>query len=168
MQRRDFLNSIGLLLGVIPFHLFKNFSFAGNTVELAVPLLKQLKWKEAELGMIFHFDISLFGSEWKSNNNYRGGYDPSIYNPKKLDTDQWIRIAKEAGCRYAVLTGTHFQGFMNWQSDAYPYGMKQVPWKNGKGDLLKEFVASCHKYGLKPGVYMSTHRNFYFNSTLLK
>jgi len=128
---------------------------------VTIPMKKQVEWQEAELGMIFHYDISIFSDRWERNNTVREGYDLKIWNPKSLDTDQWIQIAKEAGCKYAVITATHFQGFLNWQSDIYPYGMKQVPWKNGKGDIVAEFVQSCRKYGLKPGIYMSTHRNFF-------
>jgi alpha-L-fucosidase len=133
----------------------------GTTAVLTLPQQKQVNWQAAELGMIFHYDISIFGNRLSNNNTYKGGYDPAIWNPSSLDTDQWLRIAKATGCRYAVFTATHFQGFLNWSSDLYPFGMKQVPWKNGKGDLVEQFINSCHKYGLLPGLYMSTHCNFY-------
>ena len=71
--------------------------------------------------------------------------------------------AKAAGARYAVFTATHFEGFLNWQSDIYPYGVKQAPWRNGNGDIVADFVASCRKFGLKPGLYFSTMRNAYQN-----
>src|SRR5699024_3255516 len=84
------------------------------------------------------------------------------YNPKKLDTDQWIAAAKAAGANYAVFTATHFNGFMQWQSDIYPYGLKQAKWENGQGDIVEDFVHSCRRADIKPYIYLSTHRNAYW------
>ena len=89
-------------------------------------------------------------------------FDPNLYNPTRLDTDQWIAAAKAAGARYAVFTATHFNGFLQWQSDAYPYGLRQSRWRNGKGDVVRDFCESCRKAGLWPGLYLSTHRNVYW------
>ncbi len=59
------------------------------------------------------------------------------------------------GCGYAVFTATRFNGFMQWQSDLYPYGLKQTSWRANKADVFGDFVESCHKYGIAPGVYLS-------------
>ena len=129
---------------------------------LTKPTPQQLAWQNLELGVIIDLDISVFRpGGWKYVKK-DAPYDPAIFNPKKLDTDQWVRAAKAAGARYAVFTATHFEGFMTWQSDLYPYGLKQSPWREGKGDIVADFVASCRKAGLKPGIYFSTHRNSYF------
>jgi alpha-L-fucosidase len=132
-------------------------------LSLCKPLPKQVKWQDAEVGVIFHYDLSLFRpGGWTGQASIHETYDPKVYHPTKLDTDQWIEAAQAMGARYAILTATHFNGFLQWQSDLYPYGVKQAAWKNGKGDLVKEFIESCHKYGIQPGLYMSCFRNAYW------
>jgi alpha-L-fucosidase len=128
------------------------------------PTKGQQIWQESEIGLIYHFDLSIAARDFTQHNNaYRETFDPQKYNPEKLDTDQWMEAAKAAGAKYAIFTGTHFNGFLQWQSDAYPYGLKQAKWKNGKGDVLGDFVKSCHKANILPGVYISTHRNGYWD-----
>ena len=88
--------------------------------------------------------------------------DPNLYQPSQLDTDQWLDAAKGAGARYAVFTATHFNGFMQWQSDLYPYGLRQTSWRGGEADVVGDFVASCERAGIAPAIYFSTHRNAYW------
>ena len=127
---------------------------------LPVPLPRQKVWQDCEVGAIFHFDMPLFGdAPWSGPGAIRQTYDPKRYNPAKLDTDQWVAAAKAMGGRYAIVTATHFNGFLQWQSDLYPYGVKQAPWRKGKGDLVKDFVESCRKAKILPGVYLSCFRN---------
>lgn len=129
-----------------------------------VPTTGQLTWQECEIGLIYHYDLSVAASKFQSHGNiYKGKFDPKEYNPTKLDTDQWISACTAAGAKYAIFTGTHFNGFLQWQSDAYPYGLRQAKWKNGKGDVVGDFVNSCHKAGILPGIYLSTHRNGYWD-----
>lgn len=131
--------------------------------KLACPLPRQVVWQDCELGAIFHFDMPLFAPGGRTQQNaIHETWDPAIYNPSELDTDQWIAAAKAMGARYAVFTATHFNGFMQWQSDLYPYGMKQAAWRNGKGDLVRDFVDSCRRADIKPGLYMSCFRNAYW------
>ena len=127
------------------------------------PTPAQITWQDCEVGLVYHFDIAVaLGKHTKGNNAYREVFNPYEYNPEKLDTDQWIEAAKAAGAKYAVFTATHFNGFLHWQSEAYPYGLKQAKWRNGKGDIVEDFIQSCHKAGIKPGIYLSTHRNAYW------
>ncbi len=131
-------------------------AFAANVAAdgaLPLPTDVQRRWADMELGMFFHYDIPIFG----------GGNapDPGRYNPEKLDTDQWMEAAKAYGAKYVVLTAKHGAGFMQWQSDIYPYGVKQSPWRGGKGDLVRDFVTSARKYGLKPGLYTAMHYNWF-------
>lgn len=131
--------------------------------KLPTPTRAQQKWQDAEVGMLFHFDISIAtGLTSMGNNTNRKRLDPQKYDPSKLDTDQWIAVAKSAGAKYAIFTATHFQGFMQWQSNLYPYGLKQAKWRNGKGDIVMDFVESCRKADILPGIYFSTHRNVYW------
>lgn len=130
--------------------------------EFPVPTDAQVTWQDCEVGVIFHLDMPVMAGEFAPNNTSRKTFDPKRYNPEQLDTDQWVKAAKDAGAKYAIVTATHFNGFMQWQSDLYPYGLKQAAWRDGKGDIVKDFVESCRNAGIKPGIYFSTHRNVYW------
>jgi len=129
--------------------------------KLPHPTPAQLTWQDCEIGVIFHLDMPVVAGDHAINNATKKVFDPKIYNPSKLNTDQWIAAANSAGAKYAIFTATHFNGFMQWQSDIYPYGLKQATWQNGKGDIVKDFVTSCRKVNIKPGLYLSTFRNAY-------
>ncbi|MDD2629616.1 MAG: alpha-L-fucosidase [Limnochordia bacterium] len=91
---------------------------------LATPLPKQVEWQDLEVGAIFHFDLPLFADEgYTTDGATHRIYDPARYNPSQLDTDQWLAVAKSFGARYAIFTATHHNGFLQWQSDLYPYGV---------------------------------------------
>ncbi len=132
----------------------------GTSTPLATPSPSQFQWQDMELGMFFHFDIPVYKQGWDFR-SWKDEPSPELYNPKKLDTDQWMEAAKALGAKYAVLVAKHCSGFLQWQSDLYPYGVKQSPWRNGKGDLVRSFVESCKKYGIKPGIYASVTANGY-------
>ncbi|MEN8128313.1 MAG: alpha-L-fucosidase [Planctomycetota bacterium] len=130
-----------------------------SLAKFPTPTPAQLTWQNCEIGVIFHLDMPLVAGDFTRNNAVRKTFNPQLYNPTKLDTDQWVAAAKSAGAKYAIFTATHFNGFMQWQSDLYPYGLKQAEWRHGKGDIVKDFVNSCHKADVLPGIYFSTHRN---------
>lgn len=132
-------------------------------IKLPTPTKAQKEWQDCELGVVFHFDMPVYHEDgWEWDNAYKKTLDPSLYQPNKLDTDQWLKSAADMGAKYAVFTATHMGGFLQWQSDLYPYGVKQSPWRNGKGDVLDDFVKSCKKYNIRPGVFMSLRFNAYF------
>lgn len=126
-----------------------------------IPNRRQLAWQEAELGVVFHYDLHVFdGKKYgQGANRIDPVSDYQIFNPKNLDTDQWVRAAKDAGARFAILTATHETGFALFQSDVNPYSLKAVNWRNGKGDIVADFVASCKKYNIKPGIYLGIRWN---------
>lgn len=126
-----------------------------------VPAERQLKWHEAEMGVIFHYDLHVFDGKIynQTDNRIHPIENYNIFNPEHLDTDQWIRYAKMAGAKFAIITATHETGFGLWQSDVNPYCLKAVKWKNGKGDIIGDFVNSCRKYGLQPGIYLGIRWN---------
>jgi len=128
---------------------------------LPTPTPAQVAWQDCEIGVLFHLDMPVLAGDLTPNNATREIFDPALYNPRRLDTDQWIAAAKSSGAKYAIFTATHFNGFLQWQSDLYPYGVKQASWRNGRGDVVADFVASCRNAGIKPGLYFSTHRNCY-------
>tara|TARA_R110002049_G_scaffold68233_3_gene176961 strand:+ start:11753 stop:14137 length:2385 start_codon:yes stop_codon:yes gene_type:complete len=129
--------------------------------ETPVPNKRQLAWQEAELGVVFHYDLHVFdGVKYgQGNNRIDPVKDYQIFNPEKLDTDQWVKAAKDAGANFAILTATHETGFALFQSEVNPYSVKALKWKDGKGDLVADFVASCKKYGVKPGIYLGIRWN---------
>lgn len=126
----------------------------------ALPSREQLDWQDMELGMFFHFDITVYqpGWDWRT---FKDLPPADAYQPAKLDTDQWLAAAQAMGARYAVFVAKHCSGFLQWQSDLYPYGLKQTSWRAGRGDVVADFVASCRKHGIKPGLYASTGANAY-------
>jgi alpha-L-fucosidase len=128
------------------------------------PNARQLAWQEAELGVIFHYDLHVFDGEkyGQRNNRITPVSDYQIFHPDKLDTDQWIRAARDAGARFALLTATHETGFALFQSDVNPYCLKAVEWQDGKEDIVRDFVNSCRKYGIKPGIYLGIRWNSFF------
>jgi len=163
ITRRSFVKGSGALLAGAAFRPRSSLGVdVADDTRLPLPTPAQLTWQDCEIGLLYSFDLAIAtGGDYPKNNASRQRYDPAKYNPVKLDTDQWIEAAKAAGAEYAVFTATHFNGFMQWQSDLYPYGLKQAPWRNGTGDVVADFVASCRRAGIKPGIYYSTHRNVY-------
>lgn len=125
------------------------------------PTEAQLAWQEAEFGVVFHYDLHTCaeGRYVQSKNRVSPFASTDHFTPDELDTDQWVRAAKAAGARFAILTASHETGFRLWQSDANPFCLNAVSWGGGERDILAEFHASCLKYGLKPGVYLGTRWN---------
>ena len=158
LTRRRFLKAMGLgaaLLGSRPS--------AGAQAQIVRPLPKQVRWQDFELGLVYHFDLDVYmpgGHHHERSRRER--LDPTLYRPAKLDTDQWLEAARAAGARYAIFTATHHQGFLQWQSDVYPFGLRQVEWRNGKGDIVRDFVESCRKYDIAPGIYIGIRFNAYW------
>ena len=137
----------------------------------AVPTAQQLAYADAEVGAFFHYDIEVFQPEWwDAFSLWASGKGPrparvdlNKFNPRALDTDQWIEAAVAAGATYALLTTKHNTGFSLWPTAVYDYSVRNTPWRNGKGDIVADFVASCHRYGVKPGIYYSTATNFLYD-----
>jgi alpha-L-fucosidase len=125
------------------------------------PNKRQLAWQEAELGALFSYDLHVFdGQNYnQAANRITPVDDYQILNPEHLDTDQWIKAARDAGIKFAILTATHETGFALYQSDVNPYCMKALKFQEGKGDIVRDFVNSCRKYGIKPGIYLGIRWN---------
>ncbi len=118
---------------------------------LVVPTANQYAYKKLEFTCFIHFGVNTFTrKEWGN-----GFEDPKIFNLQNLDTDQWCRTAKEAGMKLVMFTAKHHDGFVLWRSRYTKHGVMSSPFKDGSGDVLKELSASCKKYGLKLGVYLS-------------
>lgn len=136
-------------------------TFTKIEAQIPLPTASQLAWQQAELGVVFHYDLHVFDNKKYNQavNRITPIADYNIFNPEQLNTDQWIQSAKAAGANFAILTVTHETGFALYQSDVNPYSLKAVKWKNGKGDILMEFVNSCKKYGVKPAIYIGIRWN---------
>lgn len=139
------------------------FFFAANAQKMTLPIPSpsQLRWAQAEMGVVFHYDLHVFDNKRynQTENRINPIEDYNIFNPQKLNTDQWILAAKAAGARFALLTATHETGFALYQSDVNPYCMKALKWADGKGDIVRDFVNSCRKYGIMPGIYIGIRWN---------
>lgn len=119
----------------------------------AKPSSRQIEYQAWELGVFCHLGIRTFYEGHKDCDGK--AMSPAVFNPSKLDCRQWARTVKEAGGKYMVLTAKHHCGFANWPSAYTNFSVASSPWKNGKGDVVREFVDACREYGLKIGLYYS-------------
>ena len=114
---------------------------------------QQLEFLDWEFGVFFHFGIRTF---YEGHTDWDGKEMPlSGFNPPEIDCENWVKTAKEAGAKYAILVCKHHDGFANWPSAYTEYSVKNTPWLDGKGDVVKLFTDACRKYDMKVGLYYS-------------
>lgn len=117
------------------------------------------KFLDMEFGVFFHFGIRTF---YEGHVDWDGLPMPlEGFNPTELDCEDWISAAHDAGAKYAILVCKHHDGFANWPSKYTDYGIQNTPYKNGNGDVVREFVDACRKYGLAVGLYYSPAQEGY-------
>ena len=155
-------NTKGKFIIIAWLLILTNNSFSQQSIPIPTPA--QLQWQNAELAALVCWDLHAHDGEFyvQSKARITPVEDYNIFNPQEYDTDQWIKTLKEAGFKIAILTVSHETGFFHHQSDATPYNMKALKWQDGKGDVLRDFKASCEKYGILPGVYIGTRWNAFY------
>ena len=116
-----------------------------------VPNENQLRWQEMEMYAFIHYSLNTYtDQEWGFGNE-----DPKLFNPQSLDCRQWAKVCKQAGMRGIIFTAKHHCGFCMWPSAYTDYSVKNSPWKNGQGDVVKELAEACRAEGLEFAVYLS-------------
>jgi alpha-L-fucosidase len=144
------MQNLSKLFFVLITITFTTIGFS-QTKQLAKPSAVQYRWHEQERIMFVHFGVATWlGSEYDET----GTFDISRINPTELNTDDWCETAKLWGAKQIIFVAKHVGGFCWWQTNTTEYSVKNIPWKNGKGDLLADIAASCKKYGLNLGIYI--------------
>lgn len=118
---------------------------------LAVPTEAQAAWHDLEVGMFIH----IAPQTWQDSETDNLSTPLAAINPEQLDTDQWVRVAESMGAKYIVIVAKHEGGFCWWQTQTTDHGVRNTPWRGGKGDVLADLSASCRKRGMGLGVYLS-------------
>ncbi|MBR8638382.1 alpha-L-fucosidase [Streptomyces tuirus] len=115
------------------------------------PTAQQIAWQRLERTAFLHFGVNTFtGLEWGT-----GDEDPDVFQPTGLDTDQWARALRDGGFKLAILTVKHHDGFVLYPSRYTGHTVASSSWRDGRGDVLRDFADSMRRHGIKVGVYIS-------------
>ena len=116
-----------------------------------VPSKRQIAHQRREFYGFVHFTVNTFtGKEWGD-----GTEDEAIFNPVKMDADQWCDALCAAGMKGLILTCKHHDGFCLWPSHYTTHTVAASSYREGKGDIVKEVSEACKRHGLDFGIYLS-------------
>ena len=121
-----------------------------KTNPIPLPNKAQLRWQNYEQTMF----VCLDPATWQGREYDNHTTPLNRINPSQLNTDQWCQTAQLWGAKLILFVAKHTGGFCWWQTSTTEYGIKNTPWKNGQGDVLRDLSASCKKYGLDLGIYV--------------
>lgn len=117
----------------------------------ALPHERQLAWQRLEFYGFVHFGLNTFTDrEW----GY-GDESPELFNPKSFDARAIVRHFKDAGMKGVIVTAKHHDGFCLWPTKTTGHNISKSPWKDGKGDILRDFSEACQAADMKLGIYVS-------------
>ena len=146
--RRDALR---VAIGAVLARHFTSLNRLFAQASRPVPTPSQLAWQQDELAIFIHFGVNTFTNrEWGD-----GKEDPAIFNPTRLDANQWAQAARDAGFKAMVLTAKHHDGFCLWPTKTTRHSVASSPFRGGNGDVVREFADACRAAGLKVGLYCS-------------
>ena len=148
-DRREFLSSLAAAGAAARYPSLRALVHgAGRPFPL--PSDDQRHWQDLEVGMFVHFAPNTWQDrEYDDRSTPLSAIDPDV------DTDQWASVARDLGARYVVMVAKHVGGFCMWQTHTTEYGVRNTPWRGGKGDVMAALAASCRRAGLGLGVYLS-------------
>eukprot|EP01137_Pigoraptor_chileana_P032400 Opistho-2@21706 len=141
-------------------------ALAAPPTTLPRPTIQQLEWSGMGIGCLIHFNMQTYDPTLSLGNVP----DISVFNPEKLDTDQWVQACRSFGGKYAVMVVKHNDGFALWPTKAYDavgkqYSVQYSKFRDGKEDIFGNFINSCAKFGVRPGVYCSASENYLMGVT---
>jgi alpha-L-fucosidase len=141
---------------ILPVVLLVTIGAAESQVESPslfgpAPSPSQIAWQKLEYSAFLHFSMNTFtDKEW----GY-GDEPESLFMPSAFDAESIVRTVKDARMKSVILTCKHHDGFCLWPTATTEHSVKKSPWKNGRGDVVKEISDACRVLGLGFGVYLS-------------
>jgi alpha-L-fucosidase len=132
----------------------------GRSLAALRPSARQLRWQSMEMYAFVHFGMNtMAGREWG-----HGGEDPALFDPPRVDADQWMRGFVAAGMTGVIFTAKHHDGFCLWPTATTAHSVTSAPWRDGRGDMVREVANAAGRHGLAFGVYLSpwdrNHRTY--------
>ena len=144
-------NSVMMVLLVVSLPLLVT-AVVVDPKQLVVPTVQQLRWQDYEIGTLIHFGPAT----WLNRDVDRPEwFDLESFNPTQLNADQWVDAAEAMGAKYIMLVAKHRGGFCLWQTETSDYGVRNTPWREGRGDVVGELAIACVRKDMALGIVLS-------------